>query len=63
MSVHDDTLQGLQEALEYVKGNRKLKETVVEIPDEEVKFYSLYSRLSEVNKTKAMSYVSDLLQA
>ena len=42
MSVHKDTLQGLQEAVEYAKRNLQLKTTVVEIPDEEIKFYSVY---------------------
>ena len=62
MSVHEDTLRGLQEALEHVKGNLELKTTVVEIPDEEIKFYSVYSKLSDTNKIKAMNFVNDLLQ-
>jgi hypothetical protein len=63
MSVHKDTLQGLQEALEYAKGNLQLKTTVVEIPDEEIKFYSVYGKLSKTNKIKIMNYAKDLLQA
>ena len=63
MSVHKDTLQGLQEAVEYAKGNLQLKTTVVEIPDEEIKFYSVYGKLSKTNKTKVMNYAEDLLQA
>jgi hypothetical protein len=63
MSVHKDTLQGLQEALEYAKGNLQLKTTVVKIPDEEIKFYSVYGRLSKTNKIKIMNYAKDLLQA
>ena len=34
MSVHEDTMQGLQEALSYAQGNTKLKATVVEASDE-----------------------------
>ena len=36
MSVHDDTLLGLQEALDYAKGNITLKSTVMEILDEDI---------------------------
>ena len=63
MSVHDDTLQGLQEALEYARGNLELKATVVEVSDEEIKFYSIYGKLSETNKKKLMLYANNLLQA
>jgi hypothetical protein len=63
MSVHDDTLQGLQEALEYARGNLELKATVVEVSDEEIKFYSIYGKLSETNKKKLMQYANNLLQA
>jgi hypothetical protein len=36
MSVHEDTLLGLQEALDYAKGNITLKSTVIEITDEDI---------------------------
>ena len=62
MTVHEDTLQGLQEALEYAKGNIQLKTTIAEVADEEIKFYSVYGKLSEINKIKVMNYVNDLLQ-
>jgi hypothetical protein len=61
MSVHEDTVQGLQEALEYARGNLQLKATVVEVSDEEIVFYSIYGKLSESNKVKLMSYANDLL--
>ena len=38
MSVQEDTLQGLQEALSYAQGNLQLKTTVVEVSDEEISF-------------------------
>jgi hypothetical protein len=63
MSVHEDTLQGLNEALEYARDNLRLKTTIVEVPDEEIKFYSIYSMLSETKKKKLMNYVNDLLHA
>ena len=40
MSVHEDTLQGLNEILDYAKGKLQLKTTVIEAPDEEVQFYN-----------------------
>ena len=63
MSVHEDTLQGLNEVLEHVKGNTKLKTRVVEIPDEEAKLFHIYSKLSDANKLKVLDYASALLQA
>ena len=63
MSVHEDTLQGLHEALEYARGNIELKTTTVEVADEEIVFYSIYGKLSETNKKKLMNYANDLLQA
>ena len=63
MSLHEDTVQGLKEALEYAKGNLQLKETVVEVTDDEIVFYSIFSKLSESNKTKLMNYANDLLHA
>ena len=63
MSVHEDTLQGLQEALSYARGELQLKTTVVEVSDEEINFYSIFGMLSEQNKKKLMSYASELLRA
>ena len=34
MSVHEDTLQGLKEALEFAKGNITLKTTVIDTVDQ-----------------------------
>ena len=61
MSVHDDTIKGLQEALEYARCNLQLKTTVIEVPDEEIKFYSIYGKLSETNKLKLIEYANGLL--
>ena len=37
MGIHEDTLQGLQETLEYAKGDKsKARERVIEIPDNDV---------------------------
>jgi len=61
MSVHEDTLQGLNEALEYAKGRLELKKTIIDIPDDEIKFYSIYGKLTEDNKLKVMEYTNALL--
>jgi len=36
VSLYEDTLQGLNEVLDYTKGKLQLKTTVIEVPDEEV---------------------------
>ena len=37
MGVHEDTLQGLQEALAYAKGDKtKGRSHIVEIPDDDI---------------------------
>jgi len=63
MSVHEDTLKGLQETLEYAKGNLTLKSSVVEVSDEELAFYGVYDKLSEVDKVKLRTYANNLLFA
>ena len=63
MSIHDDTLQGLQEVLKYAKGELALKETTVEISDDEIQFYNIYSKLSDEDKVKVINYVNELLYA
>jgi hypothetical protein len=62
MSVHEDTLQGLNEALDYARGNIQLKATTVEVSDEEITFYSIYAKLSDSGKAKLMNYANDLLR-
>jgi hypothetical protein len=63
MSVHEDTLQGLNEALDYVRGSIQLKATTVEVSDEEITFYNIYAKLSDSGKAKLMNYANDLLKA
>ena len=63
MSIHDDTIQGLHEALEYARGNLQLKTTTIEVPDEEIRFYTIYGKLSETNKKKLMNYANELFHA
>jgi len=63
MSVHEDTLQGLNEALGYVRGNTQLKAATVEVTDEEITFYGIYAKLSDSGKAKLMNYANDLLKA
>ena len=61
--LFDDLIASCKEVIEYQKGNIQLKTTVLEIPDEEISFYSEYRKLSDVNKIKAMAYVSGLSQS
>jgi len=68
MSVHEDTLQGLTEILEYVKGDKtKARSMTVIIPDEEVDeaqlFYQKFDMLPATCKQKAIKYVDELLRA
>ena len=68
MSVHDDTLQGLQEILDYVKGDKtKARSMTITIEDEEIESNQLlYQKIVELpkpDKEKAMQYVDELLQA
>jgi len=68
MSVHEDTLQGLKEALEYVRGDStKARSMVVSLPEEtgdtnQLLFKKIAS-LSESNRQRAIEYVDELLQA
>jgi len=69
MTVHESTLQGLQEALDYVRGDKTKGRTMtVEIQDEEVErnhtFIQDFYKLPEPSKVKAIAYVRELaLQA
>ena len=68
MSIHEDTLQGLTEALEYVKGNKTKGRSInISISDEEIEmnqiFFQKFDRLSKPNKQKAMNYINELSQA
>ena len=68
MSVHEDTLQGLTEILEYVKGDKsKARSMTVTIQDEEIEetqlFYQKFDMLSAPCRKKAIRYVDELLQA
>jgi len=68
MTVHENTLQGLKEALEYVKGDMtKGRSMVVELPDDEVEAsYVIYQKIvgmSELNRQRVAGYVDGLLQS
>ena len=65
MSVHDDTLQGLQELLAYVKGDKTKGRTVyVEEPDADPSYliYKKVSKMSDLNKQRVAGYIDGLLQ-
>ncbi|MCL2420492.1 MAG: hypothetical protein FWD03_01425 [Defluviitaleaceae bacterium] len=68
MSVHEDTLQGLTEILEYVKGDKsKARSEIVTIPDEELEetqlFYQKFAMLSAPCRQKVIKYIDELLRA
>jgi len=68
MNIHEDTLQGLTEILEYVKGDKsKARSMTVTISDEEVDeaqlFYQKFDMLSAPCRQKAIQYVDELLRA
>jgi len=68
MSIHEDTLQGLTEVLEYVKGDKlKGRHIIATIPDDEIDesllFYQKFDMLPASHKKKAIQYVNELLQA
>jgi len=62
--LFDELITSVNEAIEYERGDRSKGRTMrVTIPDDEIEFYSMYKKLSETNKTKAMAYVNELLNA
>jgi hypothetical protein len=67
MSVHDDTLQGLQEALDYIRGDDSKGRSVF-IPkqrydDEETQLlFQKIMNLSEPNKQMAIRYIDELAE-
>ena len=68
MSVHEDTLLGLNEALEFVKGDKtKARSTVVTIAEDETEIeqviFQKIKKLSKPNKQRTMQYVDELLRA
>ena len=68
MGVHEDTLQGLTEILEYVKGDKsKARLMTITIPDEEIEeaqlLFQKFDMLSAPCRQKAIRYVDELLQA
>ena len=69
MSVHEDTLQGLKEALEYVRGDKTKARSVTITPDETDDYetdqilFQKITQLSPPNKRRAIQYVEELLRA
>ena len=56
--LFNDLVASCNEAIEHEKGNIKLKSTVIEIPDDEIMFYSKYQQLS-INAKRAMHVILD----
>ena len=65
-NVHDDTLLGLQQALDYVNGDKtKARSMIIELPDEDIEanqlIYRKIARLSGNKKQQALQYLDNLL--
>ena len=68
MTVHENTMQGLREALAYVKGDTsKGRSFLIELPDAEVEQAQILWRkilsLPDANRRQAVDYIDGLLQA
>jgi len=64
MSIHEDTIQGLQEALAYVQGDKtKGISVTITVPDEEIETINKFYELSERNKRIATVLINELDQA
>ncbi|MCL2188661.1 MAG: hypothetical protein FWC16_04845 [Defluviitaleaceae bacterium] len=63
-NVFDDTLQGLQEALAYAKGETALRTFTVTVDDAEIErnhiFIQNFYKLPEPSKIKAIEFVREL---
>jgi len=67
MNVYEDTLQGLHEALDYLKGDKtKGRSSIVEISDEEIEMSQILwqkiDKLPLASRRKAIEYVDTLLE-
>ena len=56
--LFDDLMASCNEAIECENGIIELRSTVVEVPDDEIVFYSKYQKLSE-NAKQAMHIILD----
>jgi len=68
MTIHEKTLQGLTEALAYVKGDKSMgRSFYVDLPDDEVAqaqiLWLKILNLPNGNRQQAMKYIDGLLQA
>ena len=62
MSVHEDTLQGLKEALEYVKGDKsKARSFIVTVPEDDV--FLKFNKLPEEDKRTVTIIIDKMLLA
>ena len=62
MSVHEDTLQGLKEALEYVNGDKaKARSSTVTIPEDDIVIK--FNRLPEEDKRTIAIIIDKMLIA
>ena len=57
-----ELITSCKEAIEYENGNISLKSTVVEVPDDEVVFYSKYRKLPENAKHAVHIILDEMLR-
>ena len=62
-SLFDDFLASCNEAIECEKTNIELKMTEIEIPDDEIVFYSKYRKLSDNAKHAIHVILDEMLHA
>ena len=66
-SVFEDTVQGLQEAIAYAKGDLQLRTFTITVDDEEIErnhiFVQNFYSLPESSKIKAIEFVERLRQS
>ena len=65
-NIHEDTLLGLQQALDYVNGDKtKARSMLVELPDEDIEssqiIYRKIASLSGNKKQQALQYLDELV--
>ena len=62
-NLFNDLVASCNEAIECEKGNIELKSTEIEIPDDEIVFYSKYRKLPENAKQAIHVILDEMLHA
>ena len=62
-NLFNDLIESCNEAIECEKGNLDLKSVVIDIPDDEVVFYSKYRKLPDNAKQAIHVILDEMLHA